>query len=122
MKRYIWVLCAALMAAACTDDAELQQILRGQPQAFRGLPGASRVFPEDAGRALGRNDRIIGVFHYQYTVAYPDTNRSAGTAFTNNHCDYRHFETEHITHTQRNRFTNMTLFRRNPGKCSGSVD
>lgn len=25
MKRYIWVLCAALMAAACTDDAELQQ-------------------------------------------------------------------------------------------------
>lgn len=24
MKRYIWVLCAALMAAACTDDTELQ--------------------------------------------------------------------------------------------------
>ena len=24
MKRYVWALCAALLTAACTDDAELQ--------------------------------------------------------------------------------------------------
>jgi hypothetical protein len=64
-------------------------------EVFGGLPDGRLVFPEDGRAALGRNNRIIGVFEHEDPVADADAQRPAASSLADDQADDRHPEPGH---------------------------
>ena len=67
------------------DDAEGEEILRGQPQRLGGLLHLVGVLPEDRGAALGRDHRIDRVLQHRDAVGRGEGHRAAGAALADDH-------------------------------------
>ena len=74
------------------DDAEPEQILRGDLHVGRRVLRPRRIAPQDRGRAFRRDHRVDRVLEHQHAVGGGDRDRAAGAALADDDRDVRHAE------------------------------
>src|SRR5260370_1338858 len=78
------------------DDAEPQEVGRGDLHGLRGLGRLRGVAPEDRGAALGRDDRVDRVLEHQHAVAHADREGPAAPPLARHDGDERRAEPRHL--------------------------
>ncbi|GJE72516.1 hypothetical protein CHKEEEPN_4073 [Methylorubrum podarium] len=104
------------------DDAEPQQILRGDLHGGRGIVRAALVAPQDRGGALRRDDAVDGVFQHQHRVGGGDRDGAARAALADDDGDVRHAEREAGFRGAGDGFGLAALLGLDAGEGAGGVD
>ncbi len=92
------------------DDAQPQQVGRGELQGGGRLFRVLAALPEDAGAPFGADDRIVGVLEHGHAVAHTDAQCAAAAPFANDNTHDGRLEPRHLEHVLGNDLRLTALF------------
>ena len=101
------------------DDAEPQQVRRGDLQRLRGFDFLPGVAPQDCGAPFGRNHAVDRKLVHQDAIANGNAKGAAAAAFAVHQHDHRHLQHRHLAQVERDRFGDAALLRFDPGYAAG---
>ena len=104
------------------DDTEFEQIAAGKLQRAGSLIGVLLMFPQNAGAALGADDRIVGVLQDGDVVANANSQRAAGSTFADDNAQNGSIEPGHVTQIDRDLIRLAAFLSADSGVSAGGID
>src|SRR5262245_8807673 len=104
------------------DHSEVEQVLGGNLESFRGALTLARILPQNRGTPFRRDHGIHRVLEHQHTIGEPDRERPARAAFADDRGNDRGLQRRHFDQTTRDRLGLAPLFRAEPRVGAWRID